>query len=292
LIAVWLLRSTVLTGNPFYSLDLGGLFPRNELFAVWRAHDRGLNTANIAGADGLFAAVRLLVLFAPAAVAGWLLVSARAVPHRAFVVGGVAVFVGLWLVSIPHTSGGLFYSLRVAAPALALGALVAGHGLAQLSPRINALLIILLLGITLPQTLTLPRNAWRTPLNEWSGRVATQAGVVAQQAESQTIAAAIGPGQTVVTDNPGFQSRLIGHEITVVPPWSPQAAWLFDPKVDAATVARRWQEAPMRYVLLARFPPTLQFIQERARWSTAPLAYRIKWQNDAWVLFELQLAGR
>jgi hypothetical protein len=289
LLAVWLIRTTLLTGNPFYSLDLAGMFPRNELFAIWREHDRGLNTANIAGLAGTLAALRLLVLFAPAALAGWLQVFSRPTPHRPLLIAGVIAFLGLWLISIPHTSGGLFYSLRVAAPAIALGALVAGVGLAALSSRFSTTIVVVLLLGTLPQTLSLPQNAWRTPWPEWSGRAAAQAARSAQGEEARAIAAAIGPGQTVVADNPGFQARLRPHGIEAVPPWCPQAAWLFDPKVSAEEVSRHWRETPMRYVLIARFPPTLEFIQQHARWSTPPLAYRIKWENDHWVLFELDL---
>ena len=69
---LWLGRCALLTGNPFYSLDLAGLFPTNDLFRIWSEHDRSLHANVLSDAAGWRSVLRLLALFAPAALPGWL----------------------------------------------------------------------------------------------------------------------------------------------------------------------------------------------------------------------------
>jgi hypothetical protein len=286
----WLARTFVLTGNPVYSLDLASL-PTNELFATWREHDRSLHAGTLAGATGWLAVLRYLGLFAPAALLGWLCLAVGRVRHAGLLAAATVLLLALWFASVSHTSGGLFYSLRVAGPAFAVGALATGLMASRLGPAFGIALGTLLIA-TLPQTLTLPRNAWRIPVTEWSGVRDTHDSLAAQDQRATQIAAALGGARLLVADGAGHQPRLARRGVTVLPPWSPDAEWLFDPAVDAGVARQAWRRTGIRHVLVEKFGPTASFIRARARWLRPPFHSERVWEDASAILLKIDCDPR
>jgi hypothetical protein len=123
---VWPLRTWILTGNPFYSLTVGGTFPANERFVAWIEHDADTLGAVLHSGDGWRQIVRYVLLYASTSVLGWFTIVAatlRGFRHAALALIATGVVLALWAASVRYTNGGLFYSLRVMSPALALGCL-------------------------------------------------------------------------------------------------------------------------------------------------------------------------
>ena len=193
---IWPLRTWALTGNPFYSLGLGGLFPINERFIAWIEHDATALGAPLHSAAGWRDIARYLLLFAPTALLGWWALavatgrSFRSISDRTsrwsalsltrfgpavLALGFVVVVLVLWATSVRYTNGGLFYSLRVTSPALAIGALAAGVSAAVVASaqpwltRAIGFTLALVVAGAVAATLALPRNPWRTPVREWPG---------------------------------------------------------------------------------------------------------------------------
>ena len=129
---VWPLRVWLLTGNPFYSLTLGGIFPGNDIFTEWNNAFRGPHALSFASSANWLAISRYLLLWALPAVAGLLallaLLGQRLRDAQMFAIFVLLVF-GLWFSSVAYTAGGLFYSLRVLSPAFALLAVVGSYAL-------------------------------------------------------------------------------------------------------------------------------------------------------------------
>jgi hypothetical protein len=288
LCAAWLARCVVLTGNPFYSLA-GALFPTNELFSLWRQHDRELYGFPLGTTDAWWEILRLITVLAPTALLGWLALAIQREFRHALLWSGAALFLGLWWVSVPYTSGGLFYSMRVASPAFALGVLGAGMMIARLPTRVGGPALAALVIASLPQTLTLPENAWRLPIHEWMQAIPDRPDPGVPDPQLDRIAATVGERGRLIAEAPGFQRRLAPHGIAVVPPWSPQAAWLFEPQLPAAEAVRRWHREGIRHILLAKFAPGLPFINAQARWTRPPFGFRIAWEDEAWLLLEIEL---
>ncbi|MGH7955907.1 MAG: hypothetical protein ACREH8_02720, partial [Opitutaceae bacterium] len=67
---VWPLRTAALTGNPFYSLPLGGCLPVNERFVAWIEYDAEAFSAVLHSASGWSEIGRYLLLCAPLALPG------------------------------------------------------------------------------------------------------------------------------------------------------------------------------------------------------------------------------
>ncbi len=310
----WPLHTTLRTGNPFYSLDVAGLFPVNRVFATWVGDNATVFRA-IFAATGWRDTLQWFSLAAAPALVGWVallvatfsrleggrrppgaVVSASSADnaspfqsHRGpalFALASVVILLALWLASVPYTVGGPFYSLRVANPALALGAVVAGLVLARIRP----LLLGAFLLATLPFTLLLPRSPLRTPPRDWPApwRAAPTPSPAAPEAIIPAILAQRVP--LVVTDSPGFQKLLAPYDVAAIPFWSPQVAWLFDPRTSPAEAAARWRASGLRLLVLSKFDPALAFVNRRARWSSPPFAIRQIAESEGFIVLQVNLS--
>ena len=235
-----------------------------------------------------------LVLCAPAAVFCWLAVAvhaARGLREARWCAMGIGVAAALWFLSVPYTGGGLFYSLRVLSPAFALGAAFGGYALyaaarAPLSRvMVNGVLAGLLL-VTLPATLTLPKNPYRVSPHEWPGlgRQFVAGSRQADAALSRYLQSQPGHAR-ILSEGVSLPRSLAAAEITVVPPWSPEVAWLFDRSLKPAEVARRWRQSGLHYVVMTRAPAQLELLLRLARWRAPFFSVRKIWESDAYVVF-------
>lgn len=299
---LWPLRTAFLTGNPFYSLATLPFFPTNPRFLAWIEHDAATLGATLQTAQGWQDAGRYFVLFALPALVGWTALvrfSSQRQRAMAWMLGAVLVLLGLWATSVRYTNGGLFYSLRVASPALALGALAAGIGLAYAVERrsrfarwapgaLGGILMFSLAGV-----LALPRNPWRTPIRDWPALAPravlpepddTLALILRHAAPSR--GAAIGP---VLADAPGFQRRFLSANVRVVPLWSPQADALFDGTLLPAEAARRWREAGIHYLVLSKWQANIDFFNARSRWAHPPFQTQLVGETPQTAVFFIEI---
>lgn len=286
----WILRVWLLTGNPLYSLNLGGLFRVNTVFTAWNDSFR----APHAGVD-LPGLGRYLLLWALPACAG-LVALAVLLYQRLREARIVAVFVlltaVLWFASVAYTAGGLFYSLRVLAPAFALLAVTGGYAF-QLFFHSRAAVVAgaIALGLisleALPKTLTLPENPYRMPASEWPQAAAQFPASV--RAGEQDLLAKLKPlpgRRRVVTDNAGLPRVLADIGSEAIPLWSPDVAWLFDDSLKPREIARRWQLSGFRYVIVGKMGPSADFLRTHARWRAPYFTLRTVAETDSEVILE------
>jgi hypothetical protein len=323
----WPLRTWALTGNPFYSLGLGKLFPINERFIAWIEHDATALGAPLHSAAGWRDIARYLLLFAPTALLGWFALAVatgrgfRSISDRTsrwsalsltrfgpavLALGFVVVVLVLWATSVRYTNGGLFYSLRVTSPALAIGALAAGVSAAAVTstrPRLTrAISCALALVVTgaVAATLALPRNPWRTPLREWPGLTARSNMSPPQTDETVAIvlkAATSAPRSSgesrpvVLADAPGFQRRFLPFGVDVIPLWSPQADWLFDRTLTATEAIRRWRESGVRHLIITKWQVNIDFFNQHSRWSSPPFHVQLIGETATTAVFAIEATG-
>jgi hypothetical protein len=125
--APWYLRNSLLTGNPLFAHDLGGLLPTNPLHAeVMFLIRRHWSLFEHPEVFPFILKVLAIGLGAGAALAlPGLGRAARRAPELMLL---AATVVALWLLAIPSTAGGWLYSLRILAPLGPLLAALAAHG--------------------------------------------------------------------------------------------------------------------------------------------------------------------
>lgn len=269
----WFGRVAALTGNPLYSLDFLGL-PVNPVFSAYVAHTASLHGGTLSSMAGAWELARHLARWALPALVGGLAVALRwrRVGVNARWLAWFALpAVPLWAASVGFTAGGLFYSLRVLAPTLALLAVFAGGAIAQLSgaraQRLVALALGLLILESIPKTLVLPENPYRMPLGDWltaGNRLNRE--VANGGAELRRTLAALPARSPILTESAGLERLLASDGVEVRPLWSPAVAWLFDEQLSPPDVAARWQAAGCRIVVLTRGSVGADFLFRRARW--------------------------
>ena len=295
LAAAWPLRVWILTGNPFFSLRVGGLFADNAVFTAWLVAFRGPHQASLASAEGWLAVGRYLLLWGLPATLGFLALVVLVV-QRLREARLVAIFVGLagalWLMYVFYTAGGLFYSLRVLSPAFALLVVVGGYAPGiyfQRPPAATLVAIAVALAMleALPKTLVLPENPYRLAPRDWP-EAAAQFPASVRQGEQELVAklTPLPERGWILTDYAGLPRATEAIGTKVVPLWSPQAAWLFDPGLSPALVARRWSRSGLRYVVWGKAGPTSDFMHQNARWRAPFFSLRTVAETETYIVLE------
>ncbi len=302
LAAFWPLRTWFLTGNPFYSLALGPL-PVNPRFIAWINHDAAAFAAALTSSAGWRELGRYALQYAPTALLGAIVLLPAALRRNVWRREAIALLVAvgvialLWAASVRYTSGGLFYSLRVLAPALALGVLALGLALAsvaRLRPEffrgLRVALFVLVLG-TLPASLSLPLNPARTPWREWPAFNAIRHAPTGIADETAALLQRLGSDGAILADAPGFQTRFLPLGRTVVPLWSPDADWLFDNTLSEADVVARWRASGIRWIVITKWQANLDFFNRHSRWSRPPLRLQPVGETAQTAVFALSAAS-
>ena len=294
LAALWPLRTWALTGHPLFSLNLAGLFPANPVFTLWSAHLHTAARQTLTTFGAWQEIARYLLLFAPTALFGALalvLHARRGFPEARWCAACAATGLLLWLLSVPFTAGGLFYSMRVLSPVLALAAAFGGYAIMAASHparRIADTALALALLATLPFTLTLPENAGRTPLRHWPDAASAFERVTRPSIAQLTAALRALPGPPrVLTDYAGLPPALVGTAFTAVPIWSPEVAWLFDQPTPPADQARRWRESHLRYLVTSSAPAYRDFLTRHTAARAPDFTLAPVWQSEAFLIFEV-----
>ncbi len=272
---LWPVRVWMLTGNPLYSLNLGGLFPVNQVFSDWNDSFRAPHGFSLLSPSDWFMLGRYLLLWALPACAGLLALVVLLVQRlrEAQVVSWfVGLMTGLWFLSVFYTAGGLFYSLRVLGPAFALLAVVAAYALGLFlrhaeAAKYAALAVVIVFLESVPKTLVLPENPYRTALHDWPQAGDQFISSVRLQEEQVRVKIERLPGRKrILTANAGLPRALAAIGTEAVPLWTPDAAWLFDPRLKPKDIAVRWQLSGFRYMVLGKSDTTTKYINTHARW--------------------------
>jgi len=243
--ATWHLRNWLRTGNPFYAQDVAGIFPVNPVFSEWMRGYVEIYGDVLRHGSGWVEMGRLFLLTALPAWFG--LLAGAALWRRQPGWGGMLALAGAtlvcWLVSVPYTAGGLFYSMRVLSPLLLLGCAWGGAALARWVPARRHLAGLLLgLGLFAGDA---SLRAWTIPLNPYTlaPREWPDAGYQFQrdfarddQGFIDSLAQAV-PGK-VLSDSAGLQPIFSARGKQLVPFWSPEVAFVCSPDFTGDAVTR------------------------------------------------------
>jgi hypothetical protein len=265
----WLLRTWIRTGNPFYSLRLGDLFPVNAVFVAWNDLFRAPQRVWFSTPATWLMLARYLLLWALPACVGLigLAVVFRRVRARQIVLVFVALGILLWRLSVPYTAGGLFYTLRVLSPVFALLVLAAAAWAARLdtyprAARILGLIAAVVLLESLAKTLLLPENPYRLPPREWFAvnRRPPPPPPGARPLIVEKVEQLPHHPRRIAADDYNMPLYFVGAGIEVAPIWSPDLAWLFDASLTPDVTEQRRQASGLAYLVLRRDGPALGLV--------------------------------
>jgi len=228
--APWYVRSWILTGNPFYSNPVAGLFPTNAV------HLGILKTyARVSGqgprGEWLWSLVVLLIGFAPLQMTMGLAALALEARRLMPLAVGAVVTILLWLYSIGVTAGGPFWAVRVLSPALVILSVLMAVAFEQ-RRRTAGIAMKSLLAVALVYAflhdLVIPERLHETRPSTWLEAAFRARGKELKSARA--VAAELRPLQMkVLSDNAYAHAGLVRHGVQLVPVWSPAVAFLYDP---------------------------------------------------------------
>jgi hypothetical protein len=205
----------------------------------------------------------------------------------------IGLTIALWVASLPYTAGGIFYSLRVLSPALALLTVFAAYGcalwVAPVVAHLVTLGVALILAESLPKTLVLPQNPYHVPIGEWpqAGRRFTDSVRADEQALLDTFTKLPHP-RRIVSDNASYQHAFAALGVAVLPLWSPDIAWLFDAKLPAEEIARRWRRTGLRYLVLGKSASGMDYVRARAQWRAPYFTVQTVAESGNDLILEVQ----
>lgn len=265
----WYVRNWVLTGNPLYPYGLA-LFDTNPVFAgIMDTYGSRLGVSGW-GADQWGAVLLSVFRDAPLpvtlGVAGAVVTFARW-GHLAVPVLGVS---GLWLWSVGFTSGGAEYASRVLSPAVVVLSILGGVVLARV-PRLAAIrslsaaLVVLGLGWGAVHAWAFPLRPEQVPRGLWpTAGLSPNPPPRLEALLPGIVGRVLPPGTRILTDNAYAHAALKETGVDVVPVWSPEVRFVFDPDRDARAVrallldrgitAVLYYPSSLNTVFLKRFP--------------------------------------
>ncbi len=289
LCGTWYLRNWVRTGNPVYNVDVLGLFRLSPVHADmmrsyvarygFTGHLRDRLSELLALLWPLGAAVIL------AAAAGM-----REIQRHAASVPLLAVaWIFLWAGSVGYTAGGIGYSLRVLAPALALLAVVGGTVLARSSRWAGLMLALLLTAIAAEasaRALLMMRSPVSVPMGQWA-HIGDRFSAANGNKLHDRAAVVIG-AHGVLVDDAYTHAYLVNRGVRAVPLWSPGMAYLLSPDRTAKESVRRLHSEGVDFIwLTASQEPRQYFDRFRFFQELDPLLVPVL-VGDNWILFGLK----
>jgi hypothetical protein len=298
--APWYVRTWWLTGNPLYSNRLLGL-PVNPVHAaVMDSYREGLGIAQWKAAqwrdlgEYLLSRAPVPLLLGPAAA---LAMGRRRLDLAVFAV----VLAGLWLTSIGYTSGGARYACRVLSPALVVLSLLAGGLLDRLRPRAVFIVVSLVLlacyaraavyGLLYPNTSGTP--------SDWP-RLALQCQLPSRVEEqfADKLPGILPGGARILCENTYAHAALAGSGYDIVPVWSPEVHFLFDPDRGADAAEEELWRLGFRAVLYDRRSGVTPYLSRFPLFAEGPAAWRVLAEVEdpgdrrVFVLYELPPPAR
>ena len=296
--AAWYVRTWVISGNPWLSLSMGGVFPVNPIFAEWIDGYRILYGSSLETVAGWQEIGRLSLLAAAPVLLGWAAGALWLRGKPQWAVGMAVGFatMGCWLLSVPYTAGGVFYSMRVLSPLLVLGGAWGGALLAihLKSRRMRVVVAVALMALTIDasaRALTAVANPWTTPLKDWPMvGYAWQQDFWSEQEVFFTEVINVTPGH-FVGDASGLQRYFARNDRDYVPWWSPEVRELFavEPATDPIDVIR---SRGIHHLVFHRAEFTQDFLARTGLLARLDGRIQAVRANESFIVFELLPSGQ
>ncbi len=255
LAAPWYVRNWILAGNPFYSNPVGGLFPVNPVLAGMLSVYSGVYGFSTGAAEKAIAILKILGKFAPLQLLVAMVCPFLLSKRLGFLVTCTGVLVLIWLYSVSHTSGGYFYSTRVLSPAFVMLSVLGGVALDRpalpgSTQKVITGLIMAALCYALVCDLVISEKPVSLSKDDW-----IRAAFVAER-PYETWARDAAPlmrtlNSRILSENAYAHAALHPYGVEIVPIWSPEVRFVFEPEMEPAAIRKRLLALGIRAVLIS-----------------------------------------
>ncbi|HCE44116.1 MAG TPA: hypothetical protein DET40_11255 [Lentisphaeria bacterium] len=256
----WYIRTLILTGNPFYSNQVFGLLAVNPVHTgILDGYREALGLKRYLAWDIVLPLATGISLVLGIPFFTGLISTFMQIKKLGFFLLITALMFILWMYSLQIVPGGLYHSMRILSPVIAILAICGSYFLDYVSmerPKLRlALLCILscMCLLTLIQNIVAPFNPLTLKFKEWP----MAAGIVPESASIPELdmIQAIPEGSKILSDNAHLHAILAlnGREnrnIRVIPVWSPEVQFLFEKEMSFDEGVSRLKKCGINYVFL------------------------------------------
>ncbi len=288
----WYLRNWMLTGTPLYPLPLPGSAPPSPLLSsLMRYYGELFGIGRFGAREWLEVGYELILGGSVALLAGIACLVARGRRLLPYTLS-ILLVGSLWLWSIGKTSGGVIYSMRVLAPALAICAVIAGTALAGLREqgwlKHGVWLLLPALSWSLLSALAYPQ-----PPSHLAEAILTTKGeapefCVANREFAARLTARALPAGGILTDSPYLAlilKRETGFRPVII--WSSEVSTTLDAKGPAAETATALRQRGIRYVAMNRSSIHNDLLFRLPLYNELATSGNVVATDGDWALFEL-----
>jgi hypothetical protein len=236
--APWYARNWTLTGNPFYSLRLGGFTVNPVHDEILQHYQRILGVQHWTSIDWTNFA-RFLVASAPIPILVGVVGAVVRFRRHGYLGIAVLLLSAVWLGSVGYTSAGAGISTRVLTPALVVLSILAA-GLAEpftRSSKLYALAVSILVICqmwTAAHAVFYPGDAASVSPKLWRQAAFQKISPPAEFEMRDQLIRILPAGARVLSDNAYLHASLTDRGIEVVPVWSPEVRFIFSSSPDDA----------------------------------------------------------
>ncbi|HEY4246282.1 MAG TPA: hypothetical protein VGM64_05460 [Lacunisphaera sp.] len=281
----WYTRNWLRTGNPFFNLDVAGLFPVNAAHvALMKVYEGSFGWGQLPPA-----ALRILLTNCTAAVIGVIAGACFCFSRSRVMLAAFSLLVGLWAASLGYTAAGFTYSLRVLSPALAVAAVLGGCVISKWVPGrgYSSGLLIALSAFACDaslRTLALPANIYKVPVTSW-----LDVGNAIQQYHRRPVyrqLANFTQGRRILVLGPN--ALLNQNGARTVPLWSPEVLFLWQESVSEDSAVQQLHEHGIGFVLLTTGEVNRQYLANVPFFNRRPSPLQTVWHDDDMALFKVK----
>jgi hypothetical protein len=285
--APWYLRNWLRAGNPLYIVEIGPFHSASPVLSgILEVYGEHLGIFAF-GARYWLAVGRMLAGEMPVALLG-LLAGIGCFRRLGFLLLALLFATAAWLYSLGFTSGGAFYASRMLGSSVVPAALLAAAALRPLAARRRGAVLVVAVAIG-ALLFRLPYLASFPFLLGWSEWIADPAVTLRSPGERAISADFVAfvrkevpPGSRMLSDDAYAHAVLFGSGVEVVPLWSPEVAFLFDPALAPAHARDRLRVAGIEWLLLERpeaagpgslnavFLSRFSFFRDTEAWQKVP----------------------
>ncbi len=279
--APWYVRTWLRTGDPFYPLAPGSLFrTANPVFSEFLTVQAQLFGFSTYSTGQWWAIMRFVLGMAPLPLVLGLAVGVWSARRWGLLVAA-GLLVGVWLLSIGNTAGGVLYSTRVLNPALVVLSLLVAIGIAPATNRrtlgwLVTAVVVLSTCWTLANAVAFPMELRLRSFADALRAVPRRQILPCMESELQgLVSRLLPPGTRILSDNAYAHAALRGAAYDLVPTWSPEVAFLFDPGVDTTEARRLLHAHHITAGLFTAGSPINYFYRKYRYFTEEPLAWTI-----------------
>lgn len=263
--APWYIRTFILTGNPFYSIPVGNLFPVNPVHAgIVEGYKESIGlqtymTTRVIIPLALGLSIALGISFFTGIVS-----SLMQLRRLGFFIIITALMFALWVYSMQIVPAGIFHSMRILSPIIVLNAgcgafiLLLFAGLHKQAYHIILTFLSIFCLITFIQNIFVPCN----PLNLKSKNDFLMAACIipdfVNTQEDTFIYIKDIPEKSVILSDGAIQHAFLAmnketnKNIRIVPVWSPEVRFLFSGEMTFENGAKKLRGIGINYVLIGK----------------------------------------